>query len=368
MVMVKVPKLEPGVKLLNDVRTARGNKLFHKGSILNEREREILLAFFINEVDVERIEVTQTTEPSTTEPSMDVPERLPEYQVESTAFSSTFQRHYRQLLTLMRKVFQNTSELESLPIVELRSHLEALVTEINQEDLLTFSSKATIPQDYLYHKSIIVALTSYLIAVWMKFQKKDLMPIALAGLLHDIGNMGIDSAILNKPGKLTENEMNEVKKHTIIGYNRLKNVMGINEGVKLAALQHHEREDGSGYPLGVKGDKIHIYAKVVAVADIFYAMTQARMHKVARSPYVVLDQLFEDSFGKLDPAMVRTFVYKITQQQLGYTVRLNNGSVGKIVYTDQTNPTRPWVKVDERTINLAQERHLYIAEVLSKVH
>ncbi len=364
MVLVKVAQLEPGDKLLTDVRTARGNKLFHKGSVIDTREIEILHAFFIKEVEIQQREIPKP------EKNVEVPAAAPEFQkVETGAVESvTFQKHYRQLLSLMKKVFKSTSGSESLPIVELRSHLEELVKEFDHEDLLTFSARTNSSEDYLYHKSIIVALASYLIAVWMKFQKKDLIPVALAGLLHDIGNMGVDPAILNKPGKLTEEEMEEVKKHTVIGYNRLKNVLGINEGVKLAALQHHEREDGSGYPLGVKGDKIHTYAKVVAVADIFYAMTQARKHKVGQSPYVVLDQLYEDSFGKLDPAMVRTFVYKITQQQLGYTVRLSDGSIGKIVYADQSNPTRPWVNVEDRTINLAQERKLYIAEVLSKIH
>lgn len=363
MVQVSIHRLAIGDILVEDVYTKQGNKLFHKGSQISERELEILKAFLIREVSIEAKvqDHPQSMESNAIANSQDPSQRSASLDMQQP----TFEEHYEQLLSLMKRVFKNTSIAENLPIVEMRGHLEKMIPTFAQKDLLNISSNKVSTEEYIFHKSITVSLISYLIASWSNFQQKDLMPIALAGLLHDIGNMGIDPIILNKPGQLTDAEMEEVKKHTVIGYNRLKNVLGITEGVKLAALQHHEREDGTGYPLGVRGDKIHIYAKVVAIADIFFAMTRERKYKNAKSPYEVLDKLHQDAFGKLDPGLVQTFIYKITQHQLGYTVRLSDGSVGKIVYSDPANPTRPAVDVAGRTVNLAQDRTLYVAEILS---
>lgn len=354
MVLKTINMLEHGDVLLEDVMTRRGSILFRKGVVITDRVIEILEAFMIREVSV-------ATKPNNQEQQM-----LDEDgQSSNHAFSNSFEESYNKLLQVMQRAFMNTSVAEDLPIVEMRSYLEEMIPNFRQQDLLLLPNNRMLTQDYIYHKSIMVALISYMIASWANFQQRDLMPVALAGLLHDIGNMEIDADILNKSGKLTPAEMEEVKKHTIIGYNRLKPVLGINDGVKLAALQHHEREDGSGYPLGLKGDKIHQYAKVVAIADIFYAMTRDRKYQKARSPYEVLEQLITDSFGKLDPLLVQNFVYNLTQHQLGYTVRLSNGSIGKIVYSDRQNPTRPWIDVKGKIINLAQERSLYIRDIIS---
>lgn len=355
MVQVRVSSLEIGDVLLEDVLTHRGNILFFKGTVLTERDLEILKAFMIDEVAIDpsgsKREILEIPDDSSSGSSL--------------SDAQIFEQHYEQLLQIMKRVFKNTSVAEDLPIVEMRNHLEIMVQHYDYQDFLITAEDKIKVKDYLFHKSIGVGLISYYLASWSKFKAKDLMPAALAGLLHDIGNMEIDPALLNKPGRLTKEEMEEVKKHTIIGYHRLKSVKGINEGVKLAALQHHEREDGSGYPLGLTGDKIHPYAKVVAIADVFYAMTHSTKYQQARSPYVVLEQLTQDAFGKLNPAFVQTFIHKLTQHQIGYTVRLSCGRIGKIVYADSANPTRPWVEVQGEIINLTQKRDLYIEEVIS---
>jgi HD-GYP domain-containing protein (c-di-GMP phosphodiesterase class II) len=202
------------------------------------------------------------------------------------------------------------------------------------------------------------------LAKWHGFPKNDLIPIALAGVFHDIGNVKIDSAILEKPTRLTQNELEKMKKHTLYGYQIIKTVSAVNEGVRLSVLQHHEREDGSGYPLGLKGDAIHPYAKVIAIADIFHAMTSQRQHKKPLSGYLVLEQLFNESFGKLDPAMVQTFIQKVTQFHNGTLVKLNDNAIGEIVFTDRAHPTRPMINVNGTIINLATERSLYIKEIV----
>jgi HD-GYP domain-containing protein (c-di-GMP phosphodiesterase class II) len=353
MATVSVSQLKAGEKIIDNVQTKHGNVLFPKGRIVTDRDIEILRAFLIPSVSIEAKANEQDKSAETVNEDYTVNTVIP------------FYVEYDKMLGLLRKVFTSVGG-SNFPILEVRMQLEALIRQIHHYNILTFNAKSFHLNDFLLHNSIMVSLTSYTLAKWQGLENRDLMPVALSGLLHDIGNAKIDPAILNKPKKLTPDEIEEMKQHTVIGYSLLKNVAAINEGVKLSAIQHHEREDGSGYPLGIKGDKIHLYSKIVAIADMFHAMTSNRHHKKAASPYQVLDQLFTESFGKLDPVLVQTFIHKVTQFHNGVLVKLSDGQIGEIVFSDRANPTRPWVNVNGQIINLTLQRNLYIQDVIQK--
>ncbi|SFL96937.1 HD-GYP domain, c-di-GMP phosphodiesterase class II (or its inactivated variant) [Paenibacillus sp. 1_12] len=350
MATISVSQLKTGEKISDNVQTKLGNVLFTKGKIVSEKDIEILKAFLIPSISIESKENELVIDDVAEVPNNTI---LP------------FHIQYDKMLALLKKVFSSANG-QNFPILEVRTQLEALLQHIDQYHILTFSPRAFQLNDYLIHNSIMVSLTSYTLAKWHGLAAKDLMPIAISGLLHDIGNAKVDPGILYKPNKLTPVEFEELKQHTTIGYNLIKNVAAINEGVKLTAIQHHEREDGSGYPLGIKGDKIHLYSKIVSISDIFHAMTSDRYHKKAASPYLVLDQLFTESFGKLDPALVQTFIQKVTQFHNGVLVKLNDKRIGEIVFSDRANPTRPWINVNGQIINLVIERSLYIQDVIQK--
>lgn len=353
MATVAVSMLKSGERIIEDVHTELGGMLFEKNRVLSVRDLEILRAFMVRHVVIENKPVEAESEQDTQTAS------------ELSSDMLSFYREYEGMYKVLNRVFTLATSGGTLPILEMRNQLELLLTQIQHYNPLTFAPRRTNIQDYLFHNSILVALSSFQLARWCGFPQKDWIPIAMAGLLHDLGNTRIDETILYKPNRLTHQEYEELKKHTIIGYNILKNAAGINEGVKLCSLQHHEREDGSGYPLGVKGDKIHFYAKTIAVTDMFHAMTTHRQYKKASSPYLVLEELMKEAFGKLDPGIVQTFIQKVTQFHNGTVVRLNNNSIGEIVFTDRNNPTRPMVNVNGKIINLAVERTYFIQEVIS---
>jgi HD-GYP domain-containing protein (c-di-GMP phosphodiesterase class II) len=357
VISVPVSQLKVGDQIFDNVLTKKGNLLFEKGRFVTPREIEILRAFFVAYVSIESKggEVEAAEESVQTNDDMNQQE-------------SPFNDKYDSLLKLMRQVFNSARNGQIPPVLEIRTQLEALLLNIDQYNILTFYPRNLRMNEYILHHSIMVSLTSYRLAKWHNFQQKDWMPIALSGLLHDIGNVKVDSAILEKTGKLTPGDMEEVKKHTVLGYQIIKNMPAINEGVKLSALQHHEREDGSGYPLALKGDKIHIYAKVMAIADTFHAMTNERQYRKITSPYLVLEDLLKDSFGKLDPALVQTFINKITSLQNGTLVRLSDNRIGEIVFADRAYPTRPWISVNGVIVNLMVERSLFIKEVIAKMN
>ncbi|QHT58668.1 HD-GYP domain-containing protein [Paenibacillus lycopersici] len=360
MSTLPVSQVKLGDKITQDVFTPLGSVLFHKGKVITSREYEILQAFLVPQVTINGSPEKKETEETAGEKSQDQAREAPPQD------KTSLNEQYDRTVMLFKRVFNQMTSGQALPILDIRNQLESLLLYSQEYKILTFTPQKMAGEDYLYHKSVMSALSCYMMAQWNGLPKKDWMQCALAGLLHDIGNAKIDRDILSKPTKLTGEEVEEMKRHTVHGYQLLKNVAGINEGVKLAALQHHERYDGSGYPLGISSEKIHPYAKFVAISDIYNAMTMKRAYRSAASPYLVLEQLHQDSFGKLDPAYVRIFIEKATQFHNGTVVRLSDNRLGEIVFSDRNHPTRPWVSVNGEIVNLANERQLYIEEVITK--
>lgn len=358
MAVIPISKLKNGDKLVEEVYTNRGNLLFDKGVVVSSRELEILRAFMVPQVLIESLKTAELSASSSASREGD----------SARQEASLFTAQYNTTVVLYRKTLNLVRSGGDLPLLEIRNQLESLIRQIDQYNILTFTPAKMNIKEYLLHNSIMAALTSYQIAKWHGLPQKDWIPAALGGLFHDIGNTRIDTSVLEKKEALTIQETEEMRKHTVFGYQFLKPIAGLNEGVKLSALQHHEREDGSGYPLGLRSDMIHPYAKIVAVADIFHAMTSNRYHKKAVSPYLVLEQLQQESFGKLSPAIVQTFIQKVTQFHNGTLVKLNDDRVGEIVFSDSNYPTRPWVKVDGTIVNLITERNLYIQEVVRNLN
>ena len=137
----------------------------------------------------------------------------------------------------------------------------------------------------------------------------DLNRIALASALHDIGKIGIEEAILNKPGKLTQEEYEEMKKHTVIGWSMLKNLKQYQEEplVRMAeqiCRWHHERYDGKGYPDGLKGDEIPISAQVVSLADVYDALTNERVYKKAIPHEKAIEMIVAGECGQFNPMLI----------------------------------------------------------------
>lgn len=356
-----VKKLTIGVKLAEDVHTPLGGLLFAKGTVLYEKELEFLDAFLVRQVQVEESETSWEEQPE--RQSVEKPLASASEFEEKPAFQQTFEKAVLKLKKLMIRVQGG----DNIPVMEVREAIAPILAQFQEHPQVLLSLRRFSRTDsYAYEHAIAVGIISYMIAKWIKVPEKEWMQVALAGTLLDVGKTKIDRRILQKPGKLTPEEFEEMKQHTVYGYQIIKSSHGLSEGVALAALQHHEREDGSGYPLGLTGSKLHIYSKIVAVADVYHAMCSDRVYQKALSPYAVVEQLMQDSFGKLDPHIVYTFVNEITRFAIGTVVELSDGTIGKIVFTDRNRPTRPMVETGGKIINLAETHHLSIVKVMDK--
>ena len=217
--------------------------------------------------------------------------------------------------------------------------------------------------EYLFTHSINVALLCILIGRWLKCDQETIKDLGIAGFLHDIGKVFIDKDILNKPGKLSDEEYETIKKHSVLGYNYICQNPSIKPEVANAVLMHHERLDGSGYPSGLKG-QLNFYAAVVAVADVYDAITTAHAYADKKSPYSAAEILWQDSFGKLDPRIVKVFYDKITNFYVGNKVLLSNSEEGIVIYADPSQPTRPLVMAGDIFYNLATDRSLTIIDII----
>ncbi|WP_449622267.1 HD-GYP domain-containing protein [Robertmurraya sp. Marseille-Q9965] len=234
-------------------------------------------------------------------------------------------------------------------------HLYHLFYELNEKD------------EYTYRHTICVGIIATMIGKWLNLPPKDLNDLTLGATLHDIGKAKISVEILHKPGKLTKEEYDEMKLHTIYGYELLKNIDSIHENVALIALQHHEREDGKGYPMGLAGHQVGYLSKIVAVADVFHAMSSARVYHQASPFYAVMKQMQNDAFGKLEPNIVLTFMNKIMNSLVGKRVLLTDQSEGIILMIDPYDPIRCLIQTDERLIDLRYSQNLQIEKVLEEI-
>lgn len=217
--------------------------------------------------------------------------------------------------------------------------------------------------DQTFAHSINVALICYVIGSWLGLPRKELETLTLGGILHDIGKVTLPPELILKPTKLTDDEYETVKTHSVRGYNILRE-KNLDNHVKFSAMMHHERCDGSGYPMGLRADQIDSHAKIVAIADVYEAMTSARVYRNAVCPFEVIHILEDEGMTKYDTQYLMCFLEHLTLSYINSNVRLSNGSEGKIVMLNKHSLSRPVVKCGRKYIDLSTERSTYIVEML----
>lgn len=186
-----------------------------------------------------------------------------------------------------------------------------------------------------------------------------------AALMHDIGKAKIPDAILNKRGPLNDVEFQIMKKHSQYGYEIAKDDNRINTEVLKGILMHHEREDGSGYPLKLKGDKIGYFAKIIAVCDVYDALTQERVYKGRMTPFDAFKIIETDGYTTFDTKILLTFLHNIASYYIGMEVVLSDGRQGEIVYITPMNVSYPIVKVGDELIDLMRNKEIKIVSLLN---
>lgn len=230
--------------------------------------------------------------------------------------------------------------------VKMNTMVNTMVNQIQKNDeVLSIMSDIFISDDYVFSHSVNVTIYSLALANELKLSNKKIKGLGLGAMLHDVGKVFIPEKILNKTGRLTEEEFAIIQTHPEMGFEFLRQSSSVPLLVAHCAFQHHERLDGSGYPRGIKENEIHQFGKILGVADVFDAVTSNRVYRDAMLPQEGLEILYAGSGTLFDQDMVRTFRRTISIYPNGITVQLSDKRTAVVVKQNTPLHERPIVRV-----------------------
>ncbi|MFT9849622.1 HD-GYP domain-containing protein [Aneurinibacillus sp. REN35] len=271
----------------------------------------------------------------------------------------------REATEQMKEIFEFTRDSNQVPLQEIEDVMAPTVQQLaSNHDIFSLLSHLLEKDDYTYRHNIGVAVLSAMIGTWTNLTGEQLSSLTVAALLHDIGKVRISEEILNKPGKLTDEEYACIKRHAVYGYEILQNTKAAPDIYAIVALQHHEREDGTGYPHRLPSAQIDFFSKIVAIADVFHAMTSKRVYREAIPFYEVMNEMHKERFGKLHPELLHVFIHRMMLSLLGRPVLLSDGREGIVRFIHPSHPTLPIIESGSEYIDLHKDPFIQIQKII----
>lgn len=233
---------------------------------------------------------------------------------------------------------------------ECISKLSMVVEEIMNEVLEKKNALVNLVDiksmdNYTYEHSVNVVVLSLMLGLELNYTKSKLHNLAIGAMLHDMGKVFVPKEVLLKSGKLTDAEFGLIKEHPSRGYEYLKSDEEISAMSKIIILQHHERIDGTGYPDGIDGSRIHEFSKIVSIADVYDALTSDRPYRMGLPPNEAIEYIMGSVDRYFDFDMINAFLRRIVPYPVGTMVKLSSGDVGVIKEINREYPLRPVVKI-----------------------
>lgn len=261
------------------------------------------------------------------------------------------------------------SNSDSADAVTAAHDISSLITRtVSNSPAINISLKELkISDEYTFKHCVDVATMGTLVGQKLKLRKSDIQDIATAGILHDIGKVKIPNEILNKPGKLTPEEFKVIQQHPVFGYDLLKDRLDISETTKYGVLMHHEKVDGTGYPLKIKSDRIHFAGKLLSVVDVYDALVTKRPYrKDLIEPAQALEMMMAMS-NQFDITILRAFLDCIVIYPIGTILILSDGLTYKVIGQNTGYPLRPIVSniITNEKIDLLHDKK-YLSLTISR--
>ncbi|ASA96916.1 MULTISPECIES: HD-GYP domain-containing protein [Anoxybacillus] len=257
----------------------------------------------------------------------------------------------------VKKVYETMTELiegqkaaQRVSSLDLGQEYQKIFKEIldyllSRENLLINLSDLVISKGYFFHHSVNVATIAGVIGLAKGYSSQQLLDLGVGAFLFDIGMTQIPSALLGKKGPLSPEERRIVSHHTELGFELLKKQNNVSPSSAYCALQHHERFDGSGYPHQAAGKYIHEFARIIAIADVFDALTSPRDHRKQHSPHEAAEYLCAAGNTLFDYELIKTFLKYVAIYPLGTNIVLNTGYRGVVSNIFPEYPLRPVVRI-----------------------
>ena len=352
MELIAAIALKPGMELAEDATDNRGNVIVKANTILDK--------FAIQKITANRLTVVSIKEAE---------DYVMTY-FEKIKVSKTYKQFedvYFQNFTaykvavdsfIDKKVPMNNSDLLKIIDNITEKFEKSRTTILDMLSVLQISDR-----DFLYAHGLNVALICKYAGKWFRLDGEDINTLILCGFYYDIGKFKLPKDLIVKPGRLDEKEKVLMQTHPIHSYNLIQN-LDIDINIKLCALMHHERCDGSGYPQKLSDERINRFAKIISILDAYEAMTSYRSYREPLCPFKVIEIFEKDGLGKYDVQFFLTFLERMVEEYIGKEVQLNDGTQCTIVLINKTKLSRPMVKAGDQYIDLSQKKNLFIEKLI----
>lgn len=360
MQIVKTSELKERMVTAAPVCTKGGRLIVDKGvSLTNALIASI--AFY----DIAQVETEDEQEPA--RPVQPPGDRLSySERITSSARFLRFQADYAQAVSQLKSIFASILEEKKEPDTEAcRQLMQPLLTEVPTSiELFDFLHNMRTNNDSIFAHSLNVALLSNMLGRWLKMPESELTLLGMAALLHDIGKSRIPAEILDKPEKYTDSEFLLVQKHPEFGYEILLPFENLDPCIKNTALMHHERCNGKGYPGGLTYGSIDDFAQLLAIADVYDAMTAARTYRTPLCPFQVIADFEIEGLQQYNPQYILTFLEHIAYTYQNNRVVLTDGRSADILMLNKQFLSRPIVETDSGIVDLSKMPDLRIRSLI----
>jgi HD-GYP domain-containing protein (c-di-GMP phosphodiesterase class II) len=302
-------------------------------------------------------------------PPKEVTKELKEEWQESQAF-------YREAVTLAQEVFEKVKEGHSFDTGRVRKVVERLVDELTlgNQNLVLLATGTDEGYSQLASNAVNVTIISIMIGLALNYNKSSLMELGMASFFRDVG-LVILTHVIEQPRRLKPKEYEEVKKHPLYTERFLEG-LGIGDEIsRKVVLQHHEREDGSGYPSKLRGNGIHEYAKIIGIAEVYESMTHNRPVRAGMPPHTAMREILEEGRSLFGHRVAKAFVAEFGVYPVGSTVELNTGEIARVVAVHKEFPFRPVVQIVldsggrpmAKVLNLLEKPQVFIKRPVEEV-
>ncbi|WP_079478341.1 HD-GYP domain-containing protein [Halobacillus salinus] len=346
--------LQAGDRLGKTIYNDNGKILLSSGVHLTERMIERLADFHITYVYIEDADTADI------ESHYPIPEEL---RVEAVKSIKKSFRDAQDSETLKKGfVFEKSAQ-------EMNGIVRSIMMELQQhKEAITLLSDVFTYDDYIFTHSLNVTMYALTLGKQLQLPYNKLEKLGMGAILHDVGKMMVPREVLLKPGKLTNSEFELIKTHAEAGFELLRSSREIPLVAAHCAFQHHERLDGSGYPRGLVGDDIHDFGKILAIADVFDAITSNRVYRNAMLPHEGLEIIYSGAGTLFDQHMVEAFRKCIAIYPNGLSIELNDGRKGVVVRQNPSLCDRPIVRIfEENGLELPDKYDIDLAKELNVV-
>jgi len=352
MLRLTIGQLQPGMVTARNLFSATGNLLLAQNLTLDKA--------LISRLDMMGIDSIFVNHPCL---EVETPEIINEHTRVET-------------IKLTHQAFEGFEQNRTLNLAGIRQMMKKVIEDVvDNRHALIHLTDIRAHGDYTFGHSINVCLLSVMMGVKIHLNEQELSELAMGAILHDLGMMLVPPDILQNPGPLSADSWKLIQEHTETGFEILRKVGPIPLVSAHIAYQHHENFNGSGYTRGLSGDDIHLCARIVAVADLYDAITSDRPYRKALPPHEAYEIMVASRGAKLDPQLVDVFLENVALYPLGATVLLDTGEVGVVVEVFSKLQSRPCVRIivdrfgrpwrrQERVVDLTKDLTRYVVKVL----